>query len=165
MYKEKIVEFQKRWQSNHTWEVVEPHITVKAQSGLGSDLHWLKEIKRTCASFPRFTLSICSVETFGDAVAYLSVHSLEIRDFHERLVEAVLPPPEIMKQYTEMGRFIPHLTLGQTHWGMSSEEIFEMKASALTALSPFPTFSVDFIRAFQEIEKDRYVPFEDIELA
>jgi hypothetical protein len=34
-YKEKIIEFQKKWKSNHMWKVVEPHITVKAQSGLG----------------------------------------------------------------------------------------------------------------------------------
>ena len=70
-FKERIVEFQKRWQSNHTWEVAEPHITVKAQSGLGSNLRWLESIKRICASYPRFTVSIGYPETFGDAVAYL----------------------------------------------------------------------------------------------
>ena len=164
-YKERIVEFQKRWQSNRTWEVAEPHITVKAQSGLGDDLRWLESIKRTCASFPRFTVSIDQPETFGEAVAYLSVESSEIHDFHERLVEAVSPPPEVMKQYMEMERFIPHLTLGQTHWGMSSEEISEMRAFASMTLFPFPTFSVDFIRVFQEIEKNTYIPFKDIVLA
>ncbi|KYP82067.1 2'-5' RNA ligase [Ferroacidibacillus organovorans] len=164
-YKERIVEFQKRWQSNRTWEVAEPHITVKAQSGLGDDLRWLESIKRTCASFPRFTVSIDQPKTFGEAVAYLSVESSEIHDFHERLVEAVSPPPEVMKQYMEMERFIPHLTLGQTHWGMSSEEISEMRSFASITLFPFPTFSVDFIRVFQEIEKNTYILFEDIDLA
>ena len=49
-------------------------------------------------------MCIGNAETFGDAVAYLSVHSSEIRGFHERLVEVVSPPPEIMKQYMELAR-------------------------------------------------------------
>jgi len=163
-YKERIIEFQKKWESNNMWEIVEPHITVKAQSGLGSDLVWLDSIKRTCATFPRFTVSIGNPETFHDVVAYLSVHSPEIRDFHERLVEAVSPPPDEMKNYMEMERFHPHLTLGQTHWGMNSQEIVEMKASASIELSPFPAFPVDFIRVYQEIQRDRYVPYQDIAL-
>ena len=161
----RIVEFQKIWKRNRTWEVAGPHITVKSQSGLGSDLRWLESIRRTCASFPRFTVSIDDADTFGDAVAYLTVKSPKIRDFHERLVEAVCPPPEEVKQYMEMERFIPHLTLGQTQWGMSSDEIVQMKASAATVLSPFPTFSVRFIRVFREIQLNRYVAYEDIELA
>jgi 2'-5' RNA ligase len=65
----------------------------------------------------------------------------------------------------EMERFVPHLTLGQTHWGMSSREIVEMKACASMELAPFPTFTVDFVRVYQEIEKDVYVPYEDVPLA
>jgi 2'-5' RNA ligase len=164
-YKEKIIEFQKKWKSNHMWKVAEPHITVKAQSGLGTDLVWLDNIKRVCASFPRFQVSLGQPETFDVAVAYLSVHSAHLRDFHERLVSAVSPPPEIMKRYMEMDRFVPHLTLGQTHWGMKSQEIVDMKESASVELAPFPTFTVDFVRVYHEIEKDIYVPYEDIELA
>ena len=164
-YKEKIIRFQKKWESNNMWKVVEPHITVKAQSGLGTDLVWIDNIKRVCESFPRFVLSIGQPEAFDVAVAYLSVHSVHLRDFHENLVSAVSPPPEIMKRYMEMERFVPHLTLGQTHWGMNSQEVVDMKMSALMELAPFPTFSVDFIRVYQEIEKDIYVPYTDINLA
>ncbi len=32
-YKQRIAEFQRRWSSNQTPWVVEPHITVKAQGG------------------------------------------------------------------------------------------------------------------------------------
>ena len=161
-YMEKVIKFQQKWVSNRMWRVVEPHITVKAQSGLTSDLSWLDAIKRVCASSTKFTVSLGHPETFADAVAYLSVQSRELGPFHERLVEAVSPPPEVMKRYMEMGQFIPHLTLGQTRWGMSPQEIFEMVASAWAELAPFPSFTVDFIRVYQEIETDVYVSYEDI---
>jgi len=164
-YKQKIIDFQKKWVSNNMWKIVEPHITVKAQSGLGTDLAWLDNIKHVCASFPRFPVTLGQSETFGVAVAYLSVHSGHLQDFHEGLVSAVSPPQEIMKRYMEMERFVPYLTLGQTHWGMNSEEIVDMKASAMVELAPFPMFSVEFVRVYQEIENDIYVPYEDIELA
>jgi hypothetical protein len=48
---------------------------------------------------------------------------------------------------------------------MKPQEIIEMKAAASTELSPFPTFSVDFIRVYRETEKDRYEPYQDIPLA
>ncbi|MFD1674312.1 2'-5' RNA ligase family protein [Alicyclobacillus fodiniaquatilis] len=164
-YKQKIIEFQKKWVNNNMWKIVEPHITVKAQGGLGTDLAWLDSIKQVCASFPKFPVSLGQPETFDVAVAYLSVHSDQLRDFHEKLVSAVSPPPEIMKRYMEMDRFIPHLTLGQTHWGLNSEEIVDMKVSALMELAPFPTFTVDFVRVYRQIEKDNYTAYEDIELA
>lgn len=113
-YKGKIIKFQQKWESNNMWRLVEPHITVKAQSELSPDLSWLDAIKRVCASSAKFTVSLGHPETFADAVAYLSVQSPELRPFHERLVEAVSPPPEVMKRYMEMEQFIPHLTLGQT---------------------------------------------------
>lgn len=164
-YKQQIVKFQQRWDSNTMWKLVEPHITVKAQSGLTPDLAWLDAIRRVCASFAKFTISLSHPETFADAVAYLSVQSTELRLFHEQLVAAVSPPPEVMRRYMEMDQFIPHLTLGQTHWGMSSREIMEMKANASIELAPYPSFVVDFIRVYQETAKDVYTPYEDIPLA
>lgn len=41
-YLERIVSFQKRWSSNGLPDVVEPHVTVKAQSGLTLDMAWLE---------------------------------------------------------------------------------------------------------------------------
>lgn len=162
--KVKIIQFQQKWESNNMWRLVEPHITVKAQSGLSSGLSWLEAIKQVCASTAPFNVLLSHPETFADAVAYLSVQSPELRPFHEKLVEAVSPPPEVMKRYMEMDQFIPHLTLGQTHWGMTPQEIMEMKVNASTDLTVFPTFTVDFIRVYQETEKDIYAPYEDIRL-
>lgn len=163
-YKDKVIKFQQKWDSNNMWRLVEPHITVKAQSGLTADLSWLAAIRRECASCSKFTVSLSHPETFADAVAYLSVQSPELRPFHERLVKVVSPPPEAVKQYMEIQQFIPHLTLGQTHWGMSPQEIMEMKADASVELAPFPTFTVDFIRVYQEVEKYIFAPYEDIAL-
>ncbi|MBP1997026.1 2'-5' RNA ligase [Paenibacillus eucommiae] len=50
-YKEQIVKFQNRWSSNRILDVVEPHVTVKAQGGLNQDLVWMNKIKETCSSF------------------------------------------------------------------------------------------------------------------
>ncbi|MEH6891977.1 hypothetical protein V7024_20295 [Bacillus sp. JJ864] len=41
-FKEKIIKVQHRWENNLLVDVVEPHITVKAQGGLTADLDGLK---------------------------------------------------------------------------------------------------------------------------
>lgn len=163
-YRQRIIAFQREWKSNRTCDVVEPHITVKAQSGLNIDLTWLPKIKMVCASFRRFTVSITEPASFDGVVTYLGVHSDRIRELHQRLVDAVSPAPELIQQYYELDRYAPHLTLGQTHWGMTKQELSDMKVSARLTLAPFPTFTVEHIRVYQEIEKDKYVPFEDIKL-
>jgi 2'-5' RNA ligase len=164
-YKKRIERFRNRWASNRTGEVAEPHITVKAQGGLTEDLAWLDRVREVCASFPRFQLSLGEPETYGEAVAYLDVRSDEIHELHRRLLNAVSPPPELIRLHYEGELYDPHLTLGQTHWGMSGPEIMEMKREARTALAPWPVFPVAFVRVYKEIEPDKYVPFEDIPLA
>jgi hypothetical protein len=57
------------------------------------------------------------------------------------------------------------LTLGQTLFGMQTSEIEKMKEKAKNALVPFPTFNVTNVRVYQEIQPNKYVPFEDIPLA
>jgi hypothetical protein len=78
------------------------------------------------------------------------------------LVDAVSPPPELIDSNIELDNFIPHLTLGQTKWGMNEAEIIEMKLAAREALSPFPSFDVTFVRVF-DIQTN--ATFEDIKLA
>ena len=163
--KKRIERFRNRWASNRTGEVAEPHITVKEQGGLTEDLAWLDRVREECASFPRFQLSLGEPETFGEAVVFLRVRSDEIHELHRRLLDAVSPAPELIKRYFEGEYYHPHLTLGQTHWGMSGPEILEMMREARTALPPWPVFSVTFVRVYKEIEPDKYVPFEDIPLA
>ncbi|WP_340003681.1 2'-5' RNA ligase family protein [Paenibacillus sp. FSL K6-0276] len=161
-YKEQIAAFRNRWASNRLQAVVEPHITVKAQGGLTEDMHWLENVRGTCSSVQCFQLSLSEPGSFGNAVTFLSVESKDVYDLHKRLVDTVSPSPELIKRYLELDRFHPHLTLGQTYWGMNEAEIEEMKQSAMHALVPFPTFNVKFVRVYKEIEPNKYVPFEDI---
>lgn len=164
-YKEQIVSFRNRWASNRLTDVVEPHITIKAQGGLTEDLGWLENVREICSSVQGFQISLSEPATFGTAVIFLSVESKEIYDLHKRLVYTVSPSPELIKRFLELDRFHPHLTLGQTHWGMKESEIEEMKLATRNALAPFPTFNVRYIRVYKEIEPNKYVPFEDIQLA
>ena len=71
------------------------------------------------------------------------------------------PPPELIERHIELDHFIPHLTLGQTKWGMNEAEIIEMKLVRESIIS-FPSFDVTFVRVF-DIKTN--TPFEDIKLA
>ena len=154
--------FRNRWDNNGFRAPVEPHITVKLSNGLTEDMNWLEKVRETCSSFPIFQLTLSEPGTFGTAVTFLSVESKEIYNLHKNLVDAVSPPPELIDSNIELDNFIPHLTLGQTKWGMNEAEIIEMKLAAREALPPFPSFDVTFVRLF-DINKN--VPLEDIKLA
>ncbi|MOA50253.1 hypothetical protein D3C78_1732460 [compost metagenome] len=78
------------------------------------------------------------------------------------MVDAVSPSPELIDSNIELDNFIPHLTLGQTKWGMNEAEIIDMKLAAREALPPFPSFDVTFVRVFDITTN---VPLEDIKLA
>ncbi|WP_442599798.1 2'-5' RNA ligase family protein [Neobacillus sp. D3-1R] len=164
-YKEQISSFRNRWDNNRLKEVVEPHITVKAQGGLTEDMTWLKRVREVCSSVQSFQLSLTEPATFGTAVIFLGVQSKEIYELHKLLVDTVSPLPELVERYFELDNFHPHLTLGQTYWGMKESEIEEMKLTSKNALAPFPTFNVTYIRVYKEIEPNKYVKFEDIQLA
>ncbi|KQX51234.1 MULTISPECIES: 2'-5' RNA ligase family protein [unclassified Paenibacillus] len=162
-YKEQIAAFRNRWVSNRLKDVVEPHITVKAQGGLTEDTRWLDNVREICTSIKSFRLSMSGPATFGSAVIFLGVESEEIYVLHKLLVDKVSPSPELIDRYFELGRFHPHLTLGQTYWGMNENEIAEMKLAAIHDLAPFPTFQVNYVRIYKEIEQNKYEPFEDIQ--
>lgn len=164
-YKEQIASFRNQWASNRLRDVVEPHITVKAQSGLTADMRWLENVRLTCSSFQSFQLTLSEPATFGTSVTFLNVESREIYDLHKLLVDTVSPSPKLIERYLELNRYHPHLTLGQTYWGMIDTEIEEMKITARNALAPFPTFDVKYVRVYEEVEPNVYMPFEDIQLA
>lgn len=157
-YKEQIIRFQNRWPSNRILDVVEPHVTVKAQGGLNQDMVWMDKIKEVCSSFSPFQLSLSDTASFGNSVVYISVQSDMIFELHRRLVEAVMPSQELIERYFELDSYAPHLTLGQTSWGMNETELEEMKFDSSKALSPYPTFTVTHVRVYKEVEPDKYVP-------
>ncbi|ENQ3108345.1 2'-5' RNA ligase family protein [Bacillus cereus] len=163
-YKEKIIKVQQRWENNLLVDVVEPHITVKAQGGLTADLEWIEKLKKVCANFSTFNASLNQPKFFGESVLFLDVASEKVFELHQKIVNAISPDNELIKKYMELDNYVPHLTMGQTHWGLSSKELKTMAKITEKELSPYPTFEVNFIRIYQEIETNKYVKYLDIPL-
>ncbi|WP_088068709.1 2'-5' RNA ligase family protein [Gottfriedia luciferensis] len=159
-----LLNFQRQWTNNQLIEVVEPHITIKAQGGLTSDNKWLKEVERVCASLLPFEINLRCPKFFGEDVLFLSVESTELNNLHKMLVEAVSPSKELIKTYFELNDYTPHLTIGQTNFGLTKIELKEMGKKAKEELTNFPTFSVDFVRVYQKSNTGKYLKYLDIPL-
>jgi hypothetical protein len=78
-----------QWENNQLIDVVEPHITVKAQGGLTADKNWIREVKKVCQGFPTFKVSLNEPKFFGDSVVFLSVDSEKIYELHQKIVKAI----------------------------------------------------------------------------
>jgi len=164
-YLQRITAFQRQWERNLLPDVVEPHIMVKAQGGLTPDNNnWLNEVKAVCKSSPAFRAELRSPDWFGEEVLFLHVESPQLKDLHRKFVRAVGSSEQLIKQYFEMDKYHAHLTLGQTRWGMTVEELADMHRRAEEALAPYPAFEIDFVRVYQETEPDRYRKYVDIPL-
>ncbi len=162
----KIEHFQSRWVS---FIGVEPHITLKAQGGLSPDEKWIDAVKKICADFKPFELSLENPMYFGENILYLSVHSNHLHNLHQKLVRAISPSNDLIKQYFELDDFVPHLTLGKMQNGtnisdgVTKQVLLEMEKAAKIELLPIPTFEVRFIRIYQlNIEKQKYDRYIDV---
>ncbi|MEH7351580.1 2'-5' RNA ligase family protein [Gottfriedia acidiceleris] len=162
--KGKIMRFQQQWKNNRIVDGVEPHITVKAQGGITPDMAWLEKIKKICESFLPFEVNIKNPKFFGEDILYLSVESDELIKLHEILVETISPSKELIKAYFELDEYIPHLTLGQTHFGLTNLELNDMAIKAKEELTPTETFKVEFIRVYESTETGNYLKLIDIPL-
>ncbi|GGI13936.1 2'-5' RNA ligase family protein [Gottfriedia solisilvae] len=162
--KKRILKFQQQWGNNDLFNVVEPHITVKAQGGLTSDKDWLTKVKIVSKSFSSFHVSLNEPKYFGESVLYLSVDSENIDELHREIVNVVAPEHNLIKKYMELEDYVPHLTLGQTNFGLTSKELKDIGDNAVRELSPYPTFEVNFIRVYQEVEANKYIKHLDIPL-
>ncbi|HEU4963278.1 MAG TPA: 2'-5' RNA ligase family protein [Bacilli bacterium] len=146
--------------------IAAPHITVKAQSGLTPDMDWVEKVRSVCAKISPFTIQLGGPTFFGDSVLYLSVQAPEVRTLHEQLVEAVDPSPEERQRYWETGdHFVPHLTVAQTAFGVSAEQLQAFASEVERELTPSPTFRAQFVRVYmQERPGEDYRPYLDIPL-
>ncbi|MBH0229091.1 2'-5' RNA ligase family protein [Halobacillus yeomjeoni] len=163
-YKGKVTEFRNSWKNNSISDVVEPHITLKAQGGLTADKKWLGKVKEVCLNTKPFDIKIDKTRFFGEDILYLSLSSKQLSILHYNIVSAVAPPKELIEKYFELDNFIPHMTLGKTTYGLSKQELRDMARLAEKEISPYPTINVDFVRIYQEIEPNKYVKFEDVPL-
>ncbi len=163
-YKQKVIEFQHKWINNTITDVVEPHITLKAQGGLTEDKKWLNNVKNICCTTEPFQISLGEPMFFGEDILYISARSHELHGLHRRIVGEIAPSRHLIKKYFELEDFVPHMTLGKTTYGLTKQELIEMSKLAEEELSPFPAFDVNFIRVYQEIEQNKYRKLEDIPL-
>jgi 2'-5' RNA ligase len=163
-YKNRITKFQKQWINNSLPDVVEPHITIKAQGGLTDETDWLQKVKKVCQDNMQFKLKLNRPAFFGESVLFLTVESKRIYQLHRKIVNAVSPEKDLIKKYMELDDYVPHLTLGQTYWGLSSEELKDMAKFTEEKLRPYPTIEVNSLRVYQEIEPNKYRKYLDIQL-
>lgn len=150
--KERIFEFQKSFPSNKVPYFYEPHITLKAPSGLEDDKAWLAKIITLVGNYPRFPLTLEGIDGFSNKVLFLRLApSQELMDLHMKLVSLLSPDTEINNKFYEGTVYHPHLTLGDTTWGgMNQEELDVMRKRAEFELHDIPPFQVDFVRVFQK---------------
>lgn len=165
-YSQRVQAFQKKWMDRLG---VEPHITLKAQGGLTEDKSWLKRVQDVSAQFEPFIVSLGSPRYFGGTILYLRVDSDPIYRLHQDIVETVGSTAEQVKQYFELDQYVPHLTLakvaygGNVSSGLTQEQLNEMEKAAEFELTPYPTFTVEFIRVY-ELREGSYVPLIDLPL-
>lgn len=163
-YQERIKKFQQQWEKNKLPKVVEPHITVKAQGGLTPDKMWLRELEKVCRDMSPFKIRLNKPAFFGDHVLFLRVESDHVYELHRKIVQSIAPGQEMIKRYMELDDYVPHLTIGQTYWGLSSQELIDMSKKIEGALSPYPSFEVEFVRVYNEIEPNTYRKYLDVPL-
>ena len=163
-YKLKILDVQHKWGNNRITDVVEPHITLKAQGGLSLDKKWLSKVMEVCNNFQVFDITLGKPMFFGDEILYLSATSKELVKLHKKIVREISPSKDLIKKYFEFDEFVPHMTLGKTSYGLTTKELCDMGKLTEEELSPFPTFEVRFVRVYQEIETNKYIKYLDIPL-
>ncbi|WP_019414891.1 2'-5' RNA ligase family protein [Paenisporosarcina sp. TG20] len=163
-YKERITNFQKKWANNRITEVVEPHITLKAQGGLTLDKEWIRIVESICKNFNSFSVTVSKPMFFGDDILYLSAFSEDLNMLHKNIVQGIYLSEDLIKKYFELDEFTPHITLGKTVYGLSKNELKDMAKLAEEELSPYPTIEVNFIRIYQETEPGIYKIYLDIPL-
>lgn len=163
-YKKRLIEFQQKWANNRISDVVEQHITLKAQGGLTPDEEWVSKVKAVCKEYRPFLISLSKPQFFGEDILYLGASSEELYKLHNRIVQVISPSGDLIRKYFELDDFTPHMTLGKTAYGLTSQDLKDMARLAEEELCPYPTFEVNFIRIYQEVEAGKYRGYLDIPL-
>ncbi|REJ10955.1 2'-5' RNA ligase family protein [Halobacillus trueperi] len=163
-FKEKVIHFQKMWTGNTITDVVEPHITLKAQGGLTPDRKWLDKVRETCLRTKPFRIQLGAPAFFGEDVLYLSVCSAELYGLHKQMVRVAAPTREQIDTYFELNHFVPHMTLAKTSHGLSKQDLIDMAPAADKEFRPFPAFEVNRVRVYEERSPNTYTKLEDLSL-
>lgn len=164
-YVNEVAVFRGKWANNTIDQVVEPHITLKAQGGLTPDEKWIEAVAEVCSQTKPFSLAISEPEFFGEEILYLSAQSEKLQILHNDLVAKIAPSSELIEQYFELNHFTPHLTLAKTSYGVTRQELQDMARLVKEEVQSGFTFQVDFVRIYQENGTGRYVKYMDIPLS
>lgn len=101
------------------FDVIEPHITVKAQPGLDAETkeEWLRSIRTAVTGFGPVDVHLGSAAAFSNDVIYLKIEGNRLLQLHHILMETVVPDEGEAARYFELEDWTPHLTLivGQDH--------------------------------------------------
>jgi 2'-5' RNA ligase len=134
--------------------IVEPHITVKTQSGLTADHAWLKPVEQFLRQQTPFHVALTGLLTvpkwFWDEALLLGVHSPGIHKIHDDLLRLINPGDKLRHKYFEDRPYVPHLTLADRSYGVSSETLRSMESRAKRELIDLPPFQVTFVRVYQQ---------------
>jgi 2'-5' RNA ligase len=164
--KDRIASFQKSFPSNKVPYFNEPHITLKAPSGLTEDKSWLAKVMTIIGNQQRFSIKLNGLDQFEDRVLFLNPEFTQpLVDLHMKLVALLNSDPEEQQKFFEGSLYHPHLTLGETTWGgMSRDELEDMKKKAEFEFYTIPAFQVDFVRVYQKEGEGKYQQLLDIPL-
>lgn len=165
--KERIFEFQKSFPSNKVPYFNEPHITLKAPSGLSEDKSWLAPLMTLVGGHAPFEIKFEGLDGFDDKVLFLNPALSEgLMDLHNKLIALLNPDAEAREKFFEGSLYHPHLTLGEITWGgMTTDELGLMKKKAEIEFYDTPPFLVTSVRLYQkDLGDEVYQRFLDIPL-
>lgn len=159
----KIIKFQKKFFYK---EIVEPHVTIKTQSGLTEDKIWIDKVQDYIKEQKVFNVKLGDIQWFRDEVLFLSVQAENIHKIHYDLIEIINPSLELRKRYFEDQKYTPHLTLGDIHYGLSKDDLISMKIKAKEELGNLPEFEICFVRIYiKTFDSSKYNKYLDIPLS
>lgn len=137
-----------------------PHVTVKARSGLDTDLTWRLVAREVVAASPPVTLYLSGARAFQSRRAvYLAVHPPEAVALHLQLLDALRPPARFGYEGAPM---TPHLTLVLRRRGVDLRAVLPAARAEFADLDvrPFP-FTVREVWLLRKPGPGgRYVPEE-----
>jgi len=165
--KERIINFQKTFPSNKVPYFNEPHITLKAPTGLTGDKSWLAKVIALAGDYPRFQINIKGIDSFDNRVLFLNpIFSENLMNLHLKLVDLLCPTIEASNKFYEGAVYHPHITLGETTWGgMTEFELDIMRKKAETEFYTIPPFLVTSLRLYQKGDSEEvYSKLLDIPL-
>ncbi len=129
--------------------LVEPHVTVKAPSGLIDPPTWLNKIWTISVATRPFPVVVSEVDHFGDDVVYLKVDSPGLVELHRSFVHAICPSPEEIVNFHEMEGFVPHLTLSQSMPEQGIADVGSVVESAKGKFKSPTSFICDSVKIYR----------------